>query len=64
MSDKAERNVGLASIVAGLGVVLFAVISGLTTTDGGVDWVGVVTIAAGLVLLVTGVFNSLHHGTA
>ena len=41
-----------------------AVISGLTTTDGGVDWVGVVTIAAGLVLVITGVFNSLHHGTA
>jgi len=42
----------------------FAVVSGLTTASGGVDWVGVITVAAGLVLVATGLFNILHHGTA
>jgi hypothetical protein len=29
----------------------------LTTTDGGPDWVGIVTVAAGVELVATGLFN-------
>jgi len=42
----------------------FAVLSGLTSTDGGLDWVGIITVAAGVVLVITGLFNVFHHGTA
>jgi hypothetical protein len=64
MSARPERNVGITSIAAGVGAMAFAVVSGLTTASGGVDWVGVITVAAGLVLVATGLFNILHHGTA
>jgi hypothetical protein len=29
----------------------------LTTTDGGPDWFGIVTVAAGVELVATGLFN-------
>ena len=64
MTTGAERNVGLGSIVAGVGALVFAVLSGLTTADGGTDWVGVITVAAGFVLIATGLFNMFHHDTA
>ena len=64
MSTRQERNVGFGSVAAGVGAMAFALASGLTTTDGGTDWVGVITIAAGLILVVTGLFNVFHHGTA
>jgi hypothetical protein len=41
----------------------FAVLSGLTTVEGGPDWVGLITVAAGAVLVATGLFNLFHHGT-
>jgi len=44
-------------VAAGIGAMVFALLSGLTTTDGGPDWVGIVTVAAGVVLVATGLFN-------
>jgi len=41
----------------------FAVLSGLTTTDGDLDWVGIITVAAGLILVATGLFNMFHDST-
>ncbi|HEX3299132.1 MAG TPA: hypothetical protein VHW68_03365 [Actinomycetota bacterium] len=64
MTTGAERNVGLGSVAAGLGAMAFAVTSGLTTADGGPDWVGIITVAAGVILVATGLFNMFHHGTA
>jgi hypothetical protein len=63
MTTRRERNVGITTIAAGVGALTFAVLSGLTTGDGGPDWVGLVTVAAGLALVVTGLFNMFHHGT-
>jgi hypothetical protein len=59
-----ERSVGVTTIAAGVGAVTFAILSGLTTGDGGPDWVGIVTVGAGLALIVTGLFNLLHHDAA
>ena len=64
MATRSERNVGLGSVAAGIGAIVFALLSGLTTTDGGPDWVGIVTAAAGVVLVSTGLFNLFRHGTA
>ncbi|HEV8089833.1 MAG TPA: hypothetical protein VGQ50_14320 [Actinomycetota bacterium] len=59
-----ERSLGITTIAVGLGAVAFAILSGLTTGDGGPDWVGIVTVGAGLALIVTGLFNLFHHDTA
>jgi hypothetical protein len=42
----------------------FAVLSGLTTAEGGPDWISLITVTAGAILLVTGAYNLFHHGTA
>lgn len=64
MTTGAERNVGIGSIIAGVGALAFAALSGLTTADGGPDWVGIITVAAGSILVATGLFNVFHHDTA
>jgi hypothetical protein len=43
MTAKAERNVGLTLAAAGVGIIGIAVVFGLTTADGGPDWVGIIT---------------------
>jgi hypothetical protein len=67
-----ERLFGLAMTVAGLGVIVFAlVLVGVTETDGDLDWVGGVTAAAGVVMTIMGVLDVLRshrpgpspHGT-
>ncbi len=53
-----ERS-GLAIFAVGLGAIAFAVASGLTKTSNGettADWVGLVTLIAGVVVMVTGVY--------
>jgi hypothetical protein len=59
-----ERSLGITTIAVGLGAVTFAILSGLTTGAGGPDFVGIVTVGAGLALIVTGLFNLFHHDTA
>jgi hypothetical protein len=52
-------------VAVGLGAISFALVSGLTTADGGPDWVSIITCAAGIVVLVTtGLFNLFHHDNA
>jgi hypothetical protein len=62
MTTRAERNVGLALAAAGVGIIGVAVVFGLTTADGGPDWVGIVTAAAGLIMVVTGLFRAFRRG--
>ena len=64
MSTRPERNVGITSVAAGVGAMTFAIVSGLTTEAGGTDWIGVITVTAGLILVLTGLFNVFHHRTA
>jgi sulfite exporter TauE/SafE len=62
MTAKAERNVGLTLAAAGVGIIGIAVVFGLTTADGGPDWVGIITAAAGLIMVATGLFRAFRRG--
>ena len=57
MAAKADRNVGLALAAAGVGIIGAAVVFGLTTADGGPDWVGIITAIAGAIMTLTGLFQ-------
>ena len=63
MTTKGERNLGLSLIVAGIGIVAFAIVSGLTTAGGDPDWVGIITGVAGVVVLGTGLFRAVRSGS-
>ena len=62
MTTRGQRNVGLTLAAAGLGIIGAAVVFGLTTADGGPDWVGIITAFAGLIMVVTGLFRALRGG--
>ena len=62
MTTSAQRGAGFVAV--GLGAMAFALVSGLTTADGGLDWVGIITVAAGLMLALTGLFTAFRHGTS
>ena len=62
MAAKAEKNVGVALAAAGVGIIGVAVVFGLTTADGGPDWVGIITAAAGLIMVATGLFRAFRRG--
>jgi hypothetical protein len=59
MTTRAQRGAGL--IAVGLGAMSFALMSGLTTADGGLDWVGIITVAAGLIVAISGLFTAFRH---
>ena len=63
MTTRRERKVGLSLAGAGVGVIGVAIVFGLTTTSGGLDWVGIVTAIAGVVMTLTGLFQAFHGGT-
>jgi len=58
VAPRRERNVGLALAAAGAGIMGASVVFGLTTESGGIDWVGIVTATAGLVMVLTGLFGT------
>ena len=60
MTPKGERNVGMSLAAAGVGIIGVAIVFGLTTETGDIDWVGVVTAAAGFVMIVTGLYRALR----
>jgi len=62
MTTRGQRNIGLSLVAAGVGAIAFAIVSGLTTADGGPDWVGIITGGAGLVVMITGLFTALRGG--
>ena len=58
METKQQRTQGLLQIVAGLGIIVFAVVLvGVTTESDSPDWVSIVTAAAGLLLVLTGAYT-------
>ena len=58
-----ERNTGLATTVVGLGAISFALVVGFTKDGGGVDWISIITAAAGVVVVSTGVFMMIRQRT-
>jgi len=64
MTPKGERNVGLSLAGAGVGIIGVAIVFGLTTESGGIDWVGVITATAGLIMVITGSFRAFRKGAS
>ena len=63
MSTRRDRNVGLSLAAAGVGIIAAAVVFGLTSAAGGPDWVGIVTAAAGLIMIATGLLRAFRSGS-
>jgi fatty acid desaturase len=60
-----ERESGVAIFAVGLGAIAFAVVSGLTKTSNGettADWIGIITLIAGVIVMLTGLFVAWHDG--
>lgn len=64
MATREEKNVGLTLAAAGVGIMGASVVFGLTTESGAVDWIGIVTATAGLIMVVTGLFRAFRSGTS
>ena len=62
-TTKREKNVGLTLAAAGAGIMGAAAVFGLTTDSGAIDWVGIVTATAGLIMVLTGLLRALRPGT-
>ncbi len=60
MTTRGERNVGLSLAAAGVGIMGAAIVFGLTAGDGGLDWIGIITLAAGAVMAATGLFTAFR----
>ena len=63
MAPREEKSVGLTLAAAGAGIMGVSVVFGLTTERGGVDWIGIVTATAGLIMVLTGLFRAFRSGT-
>lgn len=63
MTASRDRKVGLSLAGAGVGIIGVAVVFGLTTDGGDLDWVGIITALAGVVMMLTGLFQSFRGGT-
>lgn len=57
-----RRIVGMAFSGAGVAAIAMALLFGLTTESGGPDWVGIITVVAGAVLVVEGLVMALRGG--
>lgn len=58
MATREDRNLGLSMAAAGVGIMGAAVVFGLTMDGGGIDWVSIVTVAAGALMALTGLFTA------
>ena len=63
MAPREEKNVGLTLAAAGSGIIGASVVLGLTTESGAVDWIGIVTATAGLIMVLTGLLRAFRPGT-
>jgi hypothetical protein len=63
MATREEKNLGLTLAAAGAGIMGASVVFGLTTESGAVDWIGIVTATAGLIMVLTGLFRAFRSGT-
>ena len=57
MAPRGERTAGLMLAAAGAGIIGASVVFGLTTESGAIDWIGIVTATAGLIMVLTGLFR-------
>ena len=64
MATKGDKNVGLTLAAAGAGIIGAAVVFGLTTDSGAIDWVGIVMATAGLIMVLTGLFRAYRPGAS
>ena len=62
MAVQRQWRAGLGELVAGAGVLVFAVLLVGLRNDHGIDWVSVVTAVAGAILLITGFYTTFRHG--
>jgi hypothetical protein len=62
MAPREEKNVGLTLATAGAGIMGASVVFGLTAESGAVDWIGMVTATAGLIMVLTGLFRAFRSG--
>jgi hypothetical protein len=60
MATNAERSVPF--IAVGTVAVAAALVFGLRTPSGGPDWVGIITIMAGLAMIVAGLLAGFRSG--
>lgn len=61
MDPRDERDRGWMWFVVGLGVVVLSVlVFGLTTESGALDWVSIVTAAAGVLMAITGLYVAIR----
>lgn len=58
MTTGRARNVGLSLAAAGVGIVGVAIAFGLTTSNGDPDWVGIITLVAGVTMTITGLVRA------
>ena len=63
MTTSRGKKVGLSLAGAGVGIVGVAIVFGLTTDSGDIDWVGIITALAGVVMVFTGLFQYFRGGT-
>ena len=63
MTPRREKNAGLTLAAAGAGIMGASVVLGLTTEGGAVDWIGILTATAGLIMVLTGLFRAFRPGT-
>ena len=63
MATNGEKKVGLTLAAAGVGIMGASVVFGLTTDSGAVDWVGIITATAGVIMVLTGLFRAYRPGT-
>jgi hypothetical protein len=59
-----DKRTGLALAGAGVGIIGASIVFGLTTIDGAIDWVGVIMAAAGLIMVLTGLFRANRPGAS
>ena len=53
---------GFPLAAAGVGIIGVAIVFGLTTDTGGVDWIGIITAVAGFVMVLTGLYQAFRGG--
>lgn len=63
MAIRGQRNVGLLFAGAGIGIIGAAFVFGVTTANGGPDWVEIITAIAGVIMVLTGLCRAFRGGT-
>lgn len=62
MATRGERSVRF--IAVGVVAIAAALVFGLRTPSGGPDWVGIITIMAGVAMIVAGLLTGFRSGGA